>query len=424
MGDDTTFLMHRLQSGAQVVGQPMGGVESAALGISIGAGARDENPAEFGVSHFVEQMLFRGTETLDARQLSDRFDSLGINYDSSSGIEMTMLTAIMLGDRAPAALELLGNVVRRAAFPADAVDNVRSLIQQERRQREDHAAHRVLEVVRQEFYRDTPLGHDMLGTPESVDSMSREDLVRYWSKYYTAPNLIFSIAGNFDWEALIGQLEDLTAAWPAGSGPAIFSSPAMHGGVTVLAKDIEQENIAMAFPGVAIGDPRYYAAALVAQALGGGMNSRLFQEVREKRGLAYGVQARLDGLSRSGLFRIYVGTAAERAHESIEVILEELGKLEAEGLHPEELELGKIRLKSSQVMRSESTSGRMMANLRSWWFEGRLKSPREVQRLIDQVSLDDVNALVRDLDIRQNLAIVALGPRSEDELFGGVFAGG
>lgn len=424
MGDDTTFLTHRLQCGAQVVGQPMGGVESAALGISVGAGARDESPAEFGVSHFVEQMLFRGTETMDAKQLSDRFDSLGINYDSSSGIEMTMLTAVMLGDRAPAALELLGSVIQSAAFPADAVDSVRSLIQQERRQREDHAAHRVLEVARQEFYRDTPLGHDMLGTSESIDAMSRGDLVRFWTKYYGAANLIFSIAGNFDWSVLVDQLEEITSSWPTGSGPLTFASPETHGGVTILPKEIEQENIAMAFPGVPIGDPRYYAAALIAQALGGSMNSRLFQEVREKRGLAYGVQARLDGLSRSGLFRIYVGTGADRAHESIEVILAELEKLENEGLHPEELDLGKIRLKSSQVMRSESTSGRMVANLRSWWFEGRLKSPQEVQRLIDKVSLDDVNTLVRDLGIRKNLAIVALGPRSEDELFGGVFAGG
>lgn len=423
MADDTEFLTQRLQSGAQVVGQPMGGVESASLGISGGAGARDETSSEFGVSHFVEQMLFRGTETMDAKQLSDQFDSLGINYDSSSGIEMTMLTAVMLGDRTPAAVQLLGDVLRDAAFPADAADNVRSLIQQERRQREDHAAHRVLEVVRQEFYRGTPLGHDMLGTPESIDSMGRDDLVRFWREHYGAAKLIFSIAGNFDWAALIDQLEELTASWPAGSRPKEFSSPTTHSGVTVLPKDIEQENIAMAFPGVPIGDPRYYAAALAAQALGGGMNSRLFQEVREKRGLAYGVQARLDGLSRSGLFRIYVGTAADRAHESIEVILAELEKLENEGLHPEEIELGKIRLKSSQVMRSESTAGRMVANLRSWWFEGKLKSPQDVQRLIDDVSLDDVNTLVHDLGIRRNLAIVALGPRSEDELFGGVFVG-
>jgi predicted Zn-dependent peptidase len=187
-------------------------------------------------------------------------------------------------------------------------------------------------------------------------------------------------------------------------------------------KEASQENIGFAFPGVPAADPRYYVAALIAQALGGSSHSRLFREVREKRGLAYAVQARFDGLERAGMFRIYVGTSAERAHESVDVVLAELRKLEEHGLSDDELQLSKTRLKSQFVMRSESTLARMAANLRSWWFEAKLHSLDEIRRRIDAVTLDDVQSLLRSLDITDHISAVALGPQTEEELFGGILA--
>jgi predicted Zn-dependent peptidase len=151
-------------------------------------------------------------------------------------------------------------------------------------------------------------------------------------------------------------------------------------------------------------------------------NSRLFQEVREKRGLAYSVQARADGLEKTGFFRVYVGTSADRAHESVEVILEELRKLEDSGITEEELQLAKTRLKSQLVMRSESTTARMVANLRSWWFEHELHSLEEIKDRVDRVTIPEVSELARQLRITHNLAVVAMGPRSEEELFSGVLA--
>lgn len=183
-----------------------------------------------------------------------------------------------------------------------------------------------------------------------------------------------------------------------------------------------QENIGFAFPGVPIGDPHYYAAALFSQALGGSSNSRLFQEVREKRGLAYAVQARFDGLEKTGLFRIYVGTSVERAHESVEVILREIRSAQDSGITQDELNLSKTRLKSQMVMRSESTSARMVANLRTWWFEQTLRGLDEIKERIDAVTVDEIRDLLQSLDISANLGAVALGPRTEQELFGSVLA--
>lgn len=416
------FYSERLHSGIQVVGQPMAGVESVSVGFLIGAGARDESERNFGVSHALEQMLFRGTAQMDARQISESFDSLGISYDSSAGIEMTLVSAVLIGHRLSAALELLVDCLRHAAFPEDAVENVRALQLQEIRQREDRPAQKVMDTLRRQFFQGNPISNDVLGSEETVAGLSRDLIRDYWQSRYTSANVIVSIAGNFDWSTALDQLQGLTDGWPDAGGRSTVIAPTPHSGISVMYKDSSQENLGFVFPAVAVADPQYYAAALVAQALGGSSNSRLFQEVREKRGLAYAVQARFDGMEQAGMMRVYVGTSAERAHESVEVVMDELRKLERDGITEDELRLSKTRLKSQLVMRSESTLARMASNLRSWWFEGELHSLSDVARLIDDVDLSAVSNLVGGLGITDHMTAVALGPRTEDELFGGVLA--
>lgn len=414
------FYLETLDSGLQIVGQPMAGVESAAIGFLIGTGARDEQAGEFGISHFTEQMLFRGTEHNTARELSERFDALGINYDSSAGLEMTLLSAVLVGDRVREALELLADVVRYPSFPEDDIESVRTLLLQELYQREDQPAQKVMDVLRQRFFAGSSVGNDVLGTEATLQALDRSQLQRYWSERYTANNMVVSIAGNFDWEETVEQLRSVTASWPVGQGRLASDAPVPRSGITVMQREAAQENLGFAFPCVAVSDPRYYTAALLSQALGGSSNSRLFREVRDNRGLAYAVQSRYDGLEKTGLMRIYVGTSADRAHESIEVVLDELDKLESGGITQDELTVSQTRLKSQLIMRSESTSARMVANLRNWWFEHRLRTLDEVKSEIDQVTVGAVSELVASLGIRANLAAVALGPRSEEELFGGV----
>lgn len=416
------FLQRLLPSGVQVIGQPMGGVESAAIGVLVGTGSRDERPDQLGVSHFTEQMLFRGTDHLDARELVDRLDALGVSYDSSTGLEMTLISAVLLGDHVPAAIDVLTDVLRHPSYPEVDVDNVRTLLVQERRQREDQPARRVMEMLRQKFFAGSPASHDVLGTEESIQALQRQDLVDYWAARYTANNMVISVAGKFNWDDLIKQLDGITSPWPVGQGRMDMEPPVPQRGVTVFDRDAAQENIGFAFPGVPVTNPHYYAVGLAVQALGGGSNSRLFQEVREKRGLAYAVQARFDGLEKAGMVRVYCGTSAERAHESVEVILDELRKLERGGITEDELRLAKTRLKSQLIMRSESTSSRMVANLRNWWFERRLRTLEEVKDLIDHVTVDEIESVVSELGITDTITAVAVGPRTEDELFGSVLA--
>jgi predicted Zn-dependent peptidase len=422
MNGSDEFFSERLDSGIQVVGQPMAGVESASVGFLIGAGARDETDDNFGVSHSLEQMLFRGTGSKDARQISESFDSLGISYDSSAGIEMTLMSAVLIGNRLSPALELLVDCLRRPSFPADAVESVRALQLQEIRQREDRPAQKVMDSLRREFFRGNSISHDVLGSEETVGALTREIIMNYWRNRYSAGNIVVSVAGNFDWESVVDQLQELTANWPRHGARSEPGLPEPRSGTFVFHKDSSQENLGFAFAGVPVADPQYYAAALVAQALGGSSHSRLFQEVREKRGLAYAVQARFDGMERAGMMRVYVGTSADRAHESVDVVLQELRKLETGGITDDELRLSKTRLKSQLVMRSESTLARMASNLRSWWFEEKLYSLSEVAQRIDSVDLPAVTELLQRLNITERMTAIALGPRTEEELFGGVMA--
>ncbi len=422
MNGSDEFFSERLDSGIQVVGQPMVGVESASVGFLIGAGARDEMEPTFGVSHSLEQMLFRGTDTKNARQISESFDSLGISYDSSAGIEMTLMSAVLIGNRLPPALELLVDCLRHPSFPEEEMESVRSLQLQEIRQREDRPAQKVMDSLRRQFFRSNPIANDVLGTEETVAALTRDSIAGYWRSRYTANNVVISVAGNFDWDSVVPLLQDLTAGWPSHGGRSEPGVPEPHSGTFVFHKVSSQENLGFAFAGVPVADPDYYVAALVAQALGGSSHSRLFQEVREKRGLAYAVQARFDGMERAGLMRIYVGTSADRAHESVEVVLQELRKLETGGITEDELRLSKTRLKSQLVMRSESTLARMASNMRSWWFEEKLYSLADVAQRIDAVDLPAVADLLKRLEITERLTAVALGPRSEEELFGGVMA--
>ncbi|HZU11214.1 MAG TPA: pitrilysin family protein [Chloroflexota bacterium] len=418
MDTTTVFFQHQLESGVQVIGQPMGGVESAALGFLVGTGARDEPNAQAGITHFVEQMLFRGTQRRDARALVDALESLGVNYDASAGLEMTLVSGVQLGDRLLAALDILAEVVREPAFPPEDIDSVRQLILQEHRQREDRPAQMVMDRLRQEFFAGSPLSHDVLGTEESVSALTRDDLFRYWEARFTANNIVVSVTGNFDWDAVIERLNTLSAAWPTGAGRSTPPAPEPQSGVHVQTREATQENVGFAFSGVPSSDPRYYSLACAIQALGGGSNSRLFREVREKRGLAYAVSARYDALEKTGLVRVYCGTSADRAHESVEVIQEELRKLEDDGITDDELRLAKTRLKSQVIMRSESTSARMVANLRSWWFENRLRTLQEISDEIDRVTVERIRDIVQAVGVTRTLTAVAIGPRTEEELFG------
>lgn len=418
-GAETTvnpFPTYTLPNGLRVVAQPMGGVESLAIGFCVATGARDEQPAEAGASHFIDSLAYQGTARRDVRDLTEAFEDLGARHDAGAGSELFWYTAQVLGRHLDQIVTLLAEVVRLPRFDPREAEKVRDRLLQELASLEDEPMHKVLDMLQSEFFQGHPYGHSVLGTPETVRALSTEDLRRFWVRTHLPNNTIFAAAGKLDFDHLVANVEAACADWQAGEIVPLPAAPSYAPHTRVVQRDSNQQHIGMALPGVPIGDPNYYAVALLATILGGSMSSRLFNEVREKRGLAYGISASASALRDAGMIRIYAGTIPARAPETVQVILEELRKLEADGVTDEELHRAKTVLKSSVIMRSESTRVRRSAIGAGLWYEGRVRTLDEVRSLIEAVSGEQIREAARTLGLSRVLTLAAIGPRSAEEL--------
>ncbi len=418
---ETLFPRHRLANGLQIVAQPMEGVESVALGYTIVAGARDETLDESGISHFVESLGFQGTQTRSVQALTEAFEDIGAGTGSGAGTEFTSFSASLLGRNLEKAVELLTDVVLHPGFVEDEIPKARDRILQEIAQAEDEPMRKVLDLLRREYFRGHPLGNEVTGTTDSISSLTRTDLQTYWRRRYGAGAVLFSIAGKFDFDRVVAQIEDLCQDWPAGESEDMPAPPAPVKHAVVVHKDTQQQHIGIAVPAVGITSPDYYAVALMATTLGGSMNSRLFVEVREKRSLAYGVGAYFTPLRDVGMLQVYAGTVPEKADQTVQVVRDELGKLAVSGVTEDELRRSKTLLKSRVIMRSESSGARRGAIASGWLYERHIRTLDEIKDLIDQVTTEDIARVAASLGMTENIVLTAIGPRSREELLGGDF---
>jgi predicted Zn-dependent peptidase len=415
-GEAAAFPTHRLANGLQIVGQPMAGVQSAALGFMVIAGSRDETAADSGIAHFVESIAFQGTQHRDARSLTEAWEEIGARYGASAGTEYSWYSAQVLGRNLEPALELLADVLCWPGFPEDEVPKVQSRLVQEIAQMEDQPMSLVGELMARTYFADHPLGNSVHGTRESIAAIDVPALQRFWSRQYAPNRTILAVAGRIDFDAVVGKAERLLGDWPAGEPEPTLPPFAPAKRLATMARESNQQHIALAAPAVTVNDPEYYTGLIMGDILGGGMNSRLFEEVREKRGLAYGVGASVNALKSTGLLRVYCGTTPEKAHESVKVIAAELRRLADEGVTEDELRLAQTSLKSSIVMRNESAGARRTVIGTQWWMRGAVRTLEETRREIEAVTVERVNALARRLAPADNLTLVTIGPRAAEEL--------
>jgi predicted Zn-dependent peptidase len=305
-------------------------------------------------------------------------------------------------------------------FPKDELEQMRNIVLQEIRRRQDEPMSRIFDLVRANFYHGTPLARLSLGTNESVSSLQRGDLQAFWRARYQPNNVLFSIAGKFDWDSVVEKMQGLLGNWEGQATPSPELTPHPTTSVVLEHQEGKQEHLGLMFPFPKYTDPDYYAAMVISEVLGGNMASRLFVEVREKRGLVYGISAGLAGNKGIGALRIYAGTTPEQGRECLQVIVNELRKLEQEGISADELERAKVQLKSEHVMRGEGSGARMGANARSWWYERKIKTIQEVKESIDAVTQEQVLHVLQRFSPLNPLVIAAIGPLARDELVGDI----
>ncbi len=407
-----------LPNGLTILGERLEGVRSAALGFVVGAGAAHDPESRVGLAHFTEAMLLEGTRTRSSREISDALDSLGVRYGTSADSETVGFSGQMVGTNLGPALEVFADVLRNPAFPDQELEQTRSSILQELRHEEDEPMVQVRNVLRKVYYRGHPYSKRPSGEPQAIQELTRAELQEHHGRYFTPANTICAVSGHFDWDEFRAMAERSLGTWQGTEKAPEIPPPSPEPQIHIENRESQQEHIAEAAPSVPYGHSDYYAAIIAAEVLGGGMSSRLFEEVREKRGLVYQVGASYTPGRHQGSWRAYAGTTPEKAPQTYAVLLHEMRKLDADGVTEEEFERFQRSTRSSVIMSGESTGSRLRALLTSWWYEGRLKPLSYVRERIDSVTVDQVNNLLKHWPVSERLVVCALGPNTREELTG------
>ena len=418
-----SYFHHAFDNGLHMVGQRMPSLSSVTFGVQLAAGIKDELDTQSGLASLLAEVVFQGTESRNVRQLTEEFEALGARKGGEAGIELAryscqIVNNALVHDKLVPALELMSDVVLHPAFPDDGFKQMRDVQLQEIRRRDDEPMRRIFDLVRDRFYAGTHMGRVALGTRESVEALTPEDLLRFWEARYKPDGSLFVIAGNFDWDDAVARVGELFGGWRGAPPSAAPERPNPTHAVVIEKQEGNQEHIGMAFPFPAYGDLDYYAALVVTEIFGGGMTARLFREVREKRGLVYSVSAMFAPNGSYGAGFIYGGTTPEKSHETVQVILDQLRELFAHGVTSDEVTRAKVQLKSELVMRGESSPARMSSLARSWWFERRLTTIQEVKEAVDGVTVEQIQHLLDRYPPMDRLVVAAIGPRTQDELIG------
>ena len=398
----------RLPSGLSVVTDRMPHLESASLGVWIGSGSRNEAPDEHGISHLLEHMAFKGTKRRNARQIAEEIEAVGGDLNAATSIESTAYYARVLKADVPLALDVLSDILSDPTFDPDELRREQNVIVQVIGATEDAPDDLVFDRLQETAFPKQAVGRSILGTPETVRSFNPARLRAYLARHYRAPGMIVAAAGAVDHAAMVAEVEKRFTAF---AGPESAKPEAAHfrGGSRVETRDLEQVHIALALQGVPVRDEQLYSLQVFTSVLGGGMSSRLFQEVREKRGLCYTINAFHMPYSDIGLFALYAGTDEADAPELMRVVIAETADA-TETLNETEVARAKAQLKAGLLMALESSEARVGQLARQMLAYGRPIPLEEIVRKVDAVTVDTARAAGRMLIRRSPPAIAALGP--------------
>jgi len=399
-----------LPNGLIVLTERMDHLRSVAMGVWIKSGSRGEAAETNGISHFVEHMVFKGTRSRSAQLIAREMDSIGGNLDAFTGKETICFNVKSLADHVPIALDVLADLVLNPVFASNDIERERGVILEEIKIDEDNPDVLVHELFTQNFWKDHPLGKPILGTTATVARLDQPKLLDYHSGRFHAGNMVFSAAGNLDHNRFVEAVERKFASLHAG-GP-IAELPAPPSGSRILLKNkkaLEQVQICLGVPAPSITDENRYATLILNTVLGGGMSSRLFQTIREERGMAYSVFSDLNPYRDTGTLCVYAGTSANKALETIDLILIEFRKLKEEILSDEELTRAKDQLKGNILMGLESSNSRMANLARQEIYFGQFFSAEEITARIDAVEATQVQAMAQRLFEPARIAVTLLG---------------
>jgi predicted Zn-dependent peptidase len=402
--------MTRLENGVRVITETMPHVRSVSVGIWVGTGSRREAPEQNGLSHFIEHMLFKGTTHRSAEDIARSVDSVGGNLDAFTAKELVCFNTKVLDQHLSLAFDVLSDLVLHPMFREEDIGKEKGVILEEIKMEADSPDYLVHEIFSANFWKDHPLGKPILGTRETVKRFDRGMLESYYRGVYTPANLLVTAAGNLTHERLVSLVEQHFAGLPPNTPAPPDNAPATHARIALRnKKSLEQVHLCLGVPSYPLPHEERFPCYVLNTLLGGGMSSRLFQNIRERQGLAYAVFSELNPYRDTGCLSIYAGTSVESAPKVVASILKEFRQLKQERVADEELRRAKDHLKGSLMLSLESTSSRMSNLARQEMYFGRFFSLDELVESIETVTADDVQRIAQTFFDPRQIALTVLG---------------
>jgi predicted Zn-dependent peptidase len=400
-----------LDNGLRVVTERMPTLKSVTVGIWVNVGSRDEDSGEEGLSHFIEHMFFKGTRSRTATQISHEIDALGGEMNAFTSRETTTFYVKVLDEQLTPALTLLSDLFHHSRFDAKEVEKEKQVVLEEIKMVQDDPEDFVQEIHTGQTLTEHPLGRSILGNVSVIKQLNRVDLLRYIDAHYHPQQTVVTIAGHFDLKTLLPSLKSCFATWHQERWPQVKRwPPKVKGGLYVHRKRLEQAHLCLGLQGVSLGHKDRYAAHALNAALGGSVSSRLFQEIREKRGLAYSIYSYLSSFSDAGSMTVYAATRPQEAPRVVDLVRKEIRRLRTTGVDKQELERVKNQMKGSLMLSLESTHSRMSKLAKDEIYEGRHITLDEMMAEIDRVSVSQITRLARELFNLDGLSVTVLGP--------------
>lgn len=399
-----------LSNGVRVVFDVIPTVRSVAFGIWVGNGSRNESPELNGISHFMEHMMFKGTQKRTAKDIADQIDSVGGQLNAATSKESTYYYVRILDNHFELALDVLCDMFFNSKFDEEEIKKERNVILEEISMYEDSPEDVVHDLMHSSIWKNDPLGRSILGTEETIGTFNHDTLRKYYKRNYIPQNIVISIAGNFDQQEVLKKIEKYFDEFQSDyDAPEKYTINDYNKILAVKDKDIEQVHLLLSFPSIARGTDDSYVVSVMDLILGGGMSSRLFQRIREEQGLCYSIYSNNVSYRDRGLFSIYVGLNPTHVDTATKLILDEVEKFKNFAVTSEQLEKAKEQLKSNYILSMESSSNRMSRIGNSELLLNRVLTPDEIIQKIDDVNLERFKALGTKILNTENLSIAAVG---------------
>jgi predicted Zn-dependent peptidase len=411
--------MHKksvLQNGVRILTERLDHFRSISFGIWIGVGSRDETTEENGISHFVEHMIFKGTGSRSSHQIALDLDMIGGLSNAFTSSEYTCFHSRVLDKHLGTLVDILSDIFLHSVFDPTELDREKQVILQEINMLEDTPDEHIHVLFSNLHWMDHPLGMSVLGTPVSVSSIDRENVLTHMKKFYTPEQILLVAAGNVDHEDLVNRLRPLFEKLQPSDSVPPRTSPVYHPGISCHPKDLEQVHVCLGGLGPSLSSERRFAGAVLNNILGGNMSSRLFQEIREKRGIAYSIYSFLASYVDAGLLGVYLATEPKNVNQSLEIIQKEIVRIQKGELSDSELAANKENIIGGILLGGESTDSRMMRLAKNEYVYGRYISHEEVIAILEKVTVDEVVEVARESFKDDRVSLVTLGPFESGDL--------